>query len=256
VQQKQLWLESYTKPVAGKRLHSGGGAAVVGVSTVRVAASAVGDFLADSGSDCSIVPIQLAKNYTKSEVSNPANLFAANSTPIQILGKITLTFSLRNLKRKFTHDFLVADVRDPILGRDSLAKHNLLVDCKRNRLLEYNNAAQCSRISAVSTATFDTNTQLNALLHNHSDVFQDINLSNEITHPVVHHIVTSGPPAFAKPRRLFGQKLETAKRYFRKLEAQGIVFRGESAWATPLHMVTKNDPVAPFRPCGDYHAVN
>jgi hypothetical protein len=63
------------------------------VRTVRVAASAVGHFLADSGSDCSILPKSFAKIcQTDSNASNPVLLFAANNTPIEIFGRCTLKF--------------------------------------------------------------------------------------------------------------------------------------------------------------------
>ena len=34
------------------------------------------------------------------------------------------------------------------------------------------------------------------------------------------------------------------------------MYRGESPYATPLHMVKKSDPGDPWRPCGDYRELN
>jgi hypothetical protein len=74
------------------------------------------------------------------------------------------------------------------------------------------------------------------------------------THGVQHHIVTSGRPVTAKFRRLDNVKLAAAKEEFQKLEAEGIIRRSDSCWASPLHMVQKAD--RSWRPCGDYRRLN
>ncbi|CAH8612991.1 unnamed protein product [Schistosoma curassoni] len=76
-----------------------------------------------------------------------------------------------------------------------------------------------------------------------------------VTNRVVHHIVTRGPPVTARPRRLAPDKLTFAKREFDNLLATGIIRPSHSPWASPLHMVRKNDGVS-WRPCGDYRALN
>jgi hypothetical protein len=71
-----------------------------------------------------------------------------------------------------------------------------------------------------------------------------VNLSKrllEVSHKVVHHIVTTGPPIVAKFCRLDGEKLEAVKVEFQQLEAYGIIQRSTSPWASPLHMVQKKD---------------
>ena len=73
-------------------------------------------------------------------------------------------------------------------------------------------------------------------------------------HGVYHHIQTTGPPVYAKARRLDPDKLVEAKAEFDRMEAAGIVRRSDSAWASPLHMVRKADNS--WRPCGDFRRLN
>ncbi len=69
----------------------------------------------------------------------------------------------------------------------------------------------------------------------------------EVSHKALHHIVTTGPPLAARFHRLDGEKREAAKVEFRQLEADGIIQRSTSPWASPLHMVQKKD--GSWRPC-------
>jgi hypothetical protein len=73
-------------------------------------------------------------------------------------------------------------------------------------------------------------------------------------HGVVHHLVTTGPPVSSKFRRLDSEKLAVAKAEFAQLERDGIIRRSSSPWASPLHMVRKED--GGWRPCGDFCRLN
>ena len=51
--------------------------------------------------------------------------------------------------------------------------------------------------------------------------------------------MTTGPPVFATACRLSPEKLTTAKKEFTELEHLGIVWKSNSPWSSPLHIVNK-----------------
>ena len=73
-------------------------------------------------------------------------------------------------------------------------------------------------------------------------------------HGVYHHITTSGPPVFSRPRRLSPLKLQHAKTAFWEIEAMGVCTKASSPWAAPLHMTQKTDGT--WSKCGDYRRLN
>jgi hypothetical protein len=71
---------------------------------------------------------------------------------------------------------------------------------------------------------------------------------------MAHHLQTRGPPIAGKFRQLDMEKLATAKKEFLALERAGIVRRPNSPWASPLHIIKKQD--GSWRPCSDYRCLN
>ncbi len=88
--------------------------------------------------------------------------------------------------------------------------------------------------------------------------FEDVVCPSKVLPPVgtdvEHHIKTSGPPIASRLCRLDAEKLVAAKAEFLQLEKDGIVWRSDSPWSSPLPMVRKAD--GSWRPCGDFLRLN
>ncbi len=89
-------------------------------------------FLVDTGAEISVIPPSATgRKHHKGSLS----LQAVNSTPIATYGTQLLTLNI-GLRRKFQWIFIIADVKNPILGADFLRHYSLLVDLNHNRLVD------------------------------------------------------------------------------------------------------------------------
>lgn len=222
---------------------------------MRIADSSTNfQFLVDSGADVSVIPQAKAAQIKPTTMQ----LFAVNGTPIKVYGQTTLKVNL-GLRREFIWNFLIADVTSNIIGADFIRHFDLLIDLKRNRLIDNVTklVTSCFREQvdpALSIKTFDSSSLYADLLAEFESItkFSPPGVITKAT--VVHHIETSGPPVYARPRRLPADKLEAARMEFEYLMKAGICRPSKSNWASPLHMVRKADNT--WRPCGDYRALN
>ena len=92
-------------------------------------------FLIDTGAAASIYPATAAQRnaYTSQSDQNQHRLVAANGTEIRTYGKRTITVNLDVIKTSWS--FIIADVRQPLLGADFLSANNLLVDVRGRRVV-------------------------------------------------------------------------------------------------------------------------
>ncbi|GFT87987.1 transposon Ty3-I Gag-Pol polyprotein [Nephila pilipes] len=89
-------------------------------------------YLTDTGADVSVVPLTVASKHPP-----PASLqlFAANGAAISTYGQRPLTLDL-GLRRVFRWPFIIAAVSQPMIGADFLRHYGLLVDNRRESLVD------------------------------------------------------------------------------------------------------------------------
>ncbi|VDO96479.1 unnamed protein product, partial [Schistosoma curassoni] len=103
---------------------------VVGALSIEKAAD-VGDLIdhvpqsEPYGAEIGIVPLHLSQR--RHFQSTKFSLVAANNTVIKTYGEQSLILDL-GLRRRFTWVFIVAEIKQPILGADFLGAYDLLVD--------------------------------------------------------------------------------------------------------------------------------
>ena len=216
-------------------------------------------FLIDTGAVFSIIPPKcLPKGSNKVPTKSGITLSAANGSNIKVYGEVSLTLSL-GLRRVFHWLFLVADVSQPIIGIDFLSHFGLSVNAHKQCLFDANTqltarGQQTSDKDTIGQLTVKHGTkQFEKLMANYPTLIK-ANFHQKPSHEVTHHIVTNGPPVFAKARRLAPDKLILARNEFEHMLELGIIRQSNSPYASPLHMVEKTD--SSWRACGDFRALN
>ncbi len=112
-------------------------------------------------------------------------------------------------------------------------------------------AGQRAAVSAVSpTLAGKLPLFFQLLLQRFEDVVNPSKVLPQTSHGVEHHLDTRGLPIASPFRRLDAQKLAAAKTEFAALERDGIIRQSSSPWASPLHMVKKQQC------CSDYCRLN
>lgn len=213
-------------------------------------------FLVDTGAEVSILPASRTDRLQQ-QAPSPC-LRAVNSSAIKTYGQRSLTIEI-GLRRTFRWIFIVADLPQPILGADFLSHFGLCVNLQARRLTDSTTSLSLQGILSNFTVSplqpLPATSRYEAILTEYPTLTRPNNLELPAKHGVTHHILTTGPPVSARPRRLAGERLAIARREFDHMLQLGIVRPSASNWAPPLHMVPKKDP-NDWRPCGDYRALN
>lgn len=145
-------------------------------------------------------------------------LTAANGSIISTYGSVQLTLDL-GLRRDFKWRFVVADVAKPIIGVDFLAFFNILIDCRKQRIIDGHTTLSAAvpkqstpdDISSVKVMSGDS--KYHEIPRQYPDITRPSGTPKVHKHNTVHHIRTvPGPPISSKPRCLPPDRLKIAQK--------------------------------------------
>ena len=226
-------------------------------------------WLVDGGAVWSIIP---PTPQQKSSGPNAWKLEAANGSTIPCYGLTDRDVCIADKSYPFT--FIIAEVRQPILGADFLSRYYLAPNHRDKTILDLTTGEEIpmnmnyqthQRFNGINLVDQKGNPYYQ-LLDSYPALSTPSFTPKEVSHGVRHHIPTNCHPIQSKVRRLNPDKLEIAKQEFEKLVSLGICYRGKSEWASPLMVATKpcntpctcatKAPCGGWRVCGDYRRLN
>lgn len=196
-------------------------------------------FLVDTSAEISVLAALLTQRKTPSEIK----LFAANNTRIDTFGERRLTLDI-GLRRDISWNFCLAAVPFSIIGADLLKHYGLDVSLSRHRLTDSTTklytTGSISTVPDLCLSTVDHSNEFAKILTEFQEITGVAQQTIQKPSGVEHHILTNGPPTAERPRRLAPDKLKAAKAEFKRLMELGICRPSSSPWASPIHLVKKN----------------
>ena len=207
-------------------------------------------YFIDTGADESVFP---ASPTDRQHCSTTQPLAAANDSRIATCGMRNIIVHFGS--RSFTQSFHIADVRQPILGRDFLVSNNLAVDlcgCRLIDLFSYTiiltTATLGSHKLRIHRVRTDDN-DLASILNEFPELLvPHFHTSDENLNGVEHHLTTTGQPVFARARRLHDEQLAVAKAEFKKMRtwalSGGQIRRGHLPYISHPNLAVAGDHVA------------
>ena len=159
------------------------------------------NYLIDTGAAVSVSPRSCA-NGTVDADSLP--FVAANNSTITTYGTSKCIVDV-GLKGEYSWTFIVADVKQPILGADFLIHYNLFVylsgRCLRDMRTRPAISATLSSIKPLSLNRIDsTRNEYTELLNQFPKLTRPTTKGETVKHGITHKIVTRGHLVFARPR--------------------------------------------------------
>ena len=101
--------------------------------------------------------------------------------------------------------FIIADVKNPIIGADFLRHYSLLVDVEHNRLVDNITQLRVQGVSVQESSPSPTllphhpTTEFEAILLDHPAIIRPCTTEQPVKHSVTHYIHTVGSPVHARP---------------------------------------------------------
>lgn len=157
-------------------------------------------YLVDTGAEVSVVPPTSEDRRYRQETPP---LQAVNGSTIKAYGEKSLTLNI-GLQRTFRWIFMIADVRQAIIGADFLRRFGLTVDLRHYQLIDTETQL---RVQVLVSKTpplspflprAETDSKWKSIADEFPSVFGPNTVQRSVEHNITHHIKTTGPPVFAQ----------------------------------------------------------